>query len=132
MDVSGFDVKSSEDCSTIKRMMAHVGSKWAPLILLSLAGTAQRFGGLQRSLPGISQRILTLTLREMERDGLVSRKVTPSMPPRVDYAITQLGTELLATIEALGRWSLEHADRIAVAHQVFDRRAGDAGLGDLS
>lgn len=122
MSVIDLDRTSAGDCRTIKRMMAYVGSKWAPMVLNNLAVSPLRFGQLMRALPGISQRMLTLTLREMERDGLVKRKVTPTVPPRVDYSITELGTELVEAIAGLGRWTLERADRIEAAQQVFDDR----------
>jgi DNA-binding HxlR family transcriptional regulator len=123
MEVIDLDRLSPAECEKIKRMMAHVGSKWAPMILSTLAASPHRFGELKRALPGISQRILTLTLREMERDGLVSRVVTPTIPPRVDYSMTELGSDLAKTIAALGRWSIAHADRIEAAHSEFDSRS---------
>lgn len=122
MDVIDLDQTSPDDCERIKRMMAHVGSKWAPLVLARLAGRPHRFGELQRALSGISQRMLTLTLREMERDGLVDRKVTPTVPPRVDYSITDLGADLATTIGSLGRWSMAQGPRIAAAHRDFEER----------
>lgn len=111
-----------KDCDLAKAMLSYVGAKWPPLVVSHLAAGPQRFSDLRRALPGISQRILTLTLREMERDGLVTRHVTPLIPPRVDYGLTDLGQELCEAILALGRWSLERADRIAAAQAAFDRK----------
>lgn len=122
MEVIDLAHTSQDDCDRIKRMMAHVGSKWAPMIMSHLAQGPLRFGELRRALPGISQRMLTLCLREMERDGLVHRKVTPTVPPRVDYSMTDLGADLAATIANLGRWSMAQAPRIAAAHREFDQR----------
>ncbi|MFM2391504.1 MAG: hypothetical protein RLZZ437_3059 [Pseudomonadota bacterium] len=116
-----------KDCDLAKSMLAHVGAKWSPLLVTHLADGPQRFSDLRRALPGISQRILTLTLREMERDGLVGRHVTPSFPPRVDYSLTALGQELREAISALGRWSLERADRIAAAQAAFDQKETPGG-----
>lgn len=82
-------------------MMAHVGSKWAPMLLSQLSPRPLRFGELRRALPEITQRMLTLTLRELEQDGLVDRAVTPTIPPRVDYSITPLGRSVAAMIAQL-------------------------------
>lgn len=123
MNLAELERLSPGDCDTIKRMMGHVGSKWAPMVLVNLTASSHRFGELRRALPGISQRMLTLTLREMERDGLIARKVTPSVPPRVDYSITELGAGLARAIMMLGHWSMAHADRIEAAHRLFDERA---------
>lgn len=124
MNVIDLEGTSPADCERTKRMMSYVGSKWAPMILSSLARSPHRFGELKRALPGISQRMLTLVLREMERDGLVLRKVTPTIPPRVDYSITELGEGLIGYMTALGRWSADHAAQIDAAHHVFDQQAG--------
>lgn len=123
MDMIVPEQTSTGDCDSIKRMMAHVGSKWSPMILSRLAQSPERFSALMRGLPGISQRMLTLTLREMERDGLINRKVTPTVPPRVDYSITELGLDLMATISSLGKWTLAHSGRIAAARQDFEQRS---------
>lgn len=119
------DLGTGTTCDLAKTMLSHVGSKWSPLVVTHLAEGPLRFSDLKRKLPGISQRILTLTLREMERDGLLARHVTPSIPPRVDYSLTDLGQELREAITALGRWSLERADQIAAAQADFDRRMAD-------
>lgn len=123
MDVTEIEGMSAAECERIKRMMSYVGSKWAPMILLSLALSPHRFGELKRALPGISQRMLTLMLREMERDGLVLRKVTPTIPPRVDYSITEMGKSLVSQMTALGRWSIDHAAQIDAAQNLFDQQA---------
>lgn len=119
------DLDTGPACDLAKTMLSHVGSKWSPLVVTHLAEGPLRFSDLKRALPGISQRILTLTLREMERDGLVTRHVTPTIPPRVDYSLTDLGQELHEAVAALGRWSLERADRIASAQADFDRRLAE-------
>src|SRR5262245_40506504 len=85
-----------------------VGGKWKPLILWRLASGTLRFGQLQRALPGVTQRMLTLQLRELERDGLVTRTVYAEVPPRVEYALTEPARGLLPVMESMGQWLLDH------------------------
>lgn len=85
-----------------------VGGKWKPLILYRLGTGTLRFGELQRIIPAVSQRMLTLQLRELERDGLLVRTVYPEVPPRVEYTLTPVGRTLLPLMETLGAWVLEH------------------------
>ena len=88
------EVHNAPQCSAVNDILARVGDKWSVRVVMALADGSRRFNQLRRDIPGISQRMLTRTLRGLERDGLVSRKVTPSVPPRVDYALTPLGTSL--------------------------------------
>ena len=94
-----------EACRQVLQILGLIGSKWSILIIGQLSDRTLRFGELHRTVHGISQRMLTLTLRQLERDGLLTRTVHPSVPPRVDYALTELGTTLLESVVALGEWA---------------------------
>ena len=109
-------------CPT-RHVMETVGGKWAALIVHALAGGPLRHGELRTRIAGVSQKMLTQTLRELERDGLVSRTVTPSVPVRVDYALTPLGRTLAPVLAALKSWSEGHIEEILAARDVFDRRS---------
>lgn len=108
-------------CRTVTEVLARVGDKWSMQIVMSLADGPVRFNALRRAVDGISQRMLTRTLRALERDGLVSRMVTPSIPPRVDYALTPLGESLRRPVGLLGDWAVTHRETIASARERFDR-----------
>lgn len=107
----------------IRTILAQIGDKWSLLVILLLREGGQRFSEMQRAIPDISQRMLTQTLRKLERDGLVSRKVTPSIPPRVDYAITDLGKSVFEPIGAMAQWAVEKQPDIIKARQRFDANA---------
>jgi DNA-binding HxlR family transcriptional regulator len=108
------------DCRAISDVLARVGDKWSVLVVTRLGSGAMRFNELRRSIGGISQRMLTLTLRGLERDGLVTRTVFPTIPPRVDYALTSLGRDLLEPVSALGEWATRNQAKIARAREKFD------------
>src|SRR6266849_9208185 len=91
-----------EDCRAVSEVLARVGDKWTVLVVSTLGDGPKRFNELRRALGSISQRMLTLTLRGLERDGLVTRTVFATVPPRVDYELTELGHSLLTTVGALG------------------------------
>lgn len=110
------------DCRGVASVLARVGDKWSVLVIMMLAEGPRRFNELKRTINGISQRMLTLTLRGLERDGLVSRTVFPTIPPRVDYELTDMGRGLCKPVEALGRWALEHQPQIEAARTRFDGR----------
>lgn len=112
-----------ERCTPSRHLMARVGDKWSMLIVIALRDGPLRFNELKRALAHVSQRMLTLTLRGLERDGLLTRTVTPSRPPRVDYALTALGHSLRGPIEALGTWATQHQKQIERAQQRYDARA---------
>src|ERR671919_282073 len=95
-------------CRTISTLLARIGDKWTVLVVSTLGEGSKRFNELRREIPSVSQRMLTLTLRNLERDGLVSRAVTPSIPPRVDYALTDLGKSLQKPICGLSQWALDN------------------------
>ena len=107
-------------CRTISEVLSRVGDKWSVLVVTTLGEGSKRFNELRREIPAVSQRMLTLTLRNLERDGLVSRKVTPSIPPRVDYALTDLGHSLQGPIGALNQWALDHVGAIHEAQDRYD------------
>ncbi len=118
--------RDSEDCRAVSNILVRVGDKWSVLIVALLGGGPRRFNEVKRMVGGISQRMLTLTLRGLERDGLVTRTVTPSNPPRVDYALTELGLSLWQPVEMLSQWARTHHTKIEAARQVFDARADAA------
>ena len=108
------------DCRAISDVLARVGDKWSVLAVTRLGERPLRFNELRRSIGGISQRMLTLTLRGLERDGLITRTVFPTIPPRVDYALTPLGLDLLKPVSALGDWAIRNQIKIARAREQFD------------
>ena len=114
---------ASEDCRAVSAILARVGDKWSVLIVMLLGDGPKRFSEIKRMVGGISQRMLTLTLRGLERDGLVTRTVFAVIPPRVDYALTDLGRSLWLPVEALGAWARAHQGEIAAARRRFDARA---------
>src|SRR5215469_9104919 len=97
----------SSDCRAVSAVLQRIGDKWTVLIVALLGDGPKRFSEIKRMVGGISQRMLTLTLRGLERDGLVTRTVTPSIPPRVDYELTKLGLSLQAPVCALARWATD-------------------------
>jgi DNA-binding HxlR family transcriptional regulator len=109
------------DCAKVAPILARVGDKWSVLVVSLLGGGPRRFNEIKRMIDGISQRMLTLTLRGLERDGLVTRTVTPTNPPRVDYALTDLGDDLLGPVNALSNWARANHPRIAEARARFDQ-----------
>ena len=116
----------ADSCRPITDILTRVGDKWSVMVVMLLGNGTKRFNEMRRLIGGISQRMLTLTLRGLERDGLVTRTVFPTVPPRVDYALTDLGRSLLSPISALGAWAYGHRDAIDAARLAFDARA-DAG-----
>jgi DNA-binding HxlR family transcriptional regulator len=112
----------SAGCRNVQPVLSRVGDKWSVLIVMILAAGPRRFNELKRQIDGISQRMLTLTLRGLERDGLVSRTVEASVPPRVTYALTELGESLREPVEALGAWAIAHIACIRAAQGRFDAR----------
>ena len=110
------------DCRDVASILARVGDKWSVFVIMLLGEGPRRFNELKRMVGGISQRMLTLTLRGLERDGLVTRTVFPTIPPRVDYELTDLGRGLSKPVEALGRWAMDHQTEIQAARTRFDGR----------
>jgi DNA-binding HxlR family transcriptional regulator len=115
-----------EDCRAVSEVLARVGDKWTALVVVVLGDGSKRFNEIHRSLGSISQRMLTLTLRGLERDGLATRTVYPSAPPRVEYELTRLGRSLLEPVSGLGAWARQNRAAIEEARRRFDNTA-DAG-----
>ena len=111
---------SNPVCRTISTLLSRIGDKWTVLVVQTLGEGPKRFNELRREIPSVSQRMLTLTLRNLERDGLVSRTVTPSIPPRVDYELTELGRSLQKPIAALANWALDNVEAIHTAQARYD------------
>jgi len=111
----------TEDCRAVSAVLQRIGDKWTVLVVSRLGAGPLRFNELRAVVGGISQKMLTTTLRSLERDGFVTRTVFPTIPPRVDYELTDLGRELLVPVQALGEWALTNIDRINVARTKFDR-----------
>ncbi|HCV95523.1 putative HTH-type transcriptional regulator YtcD [compost metagenome] len=123
MDVTAAPLEiQSSDCQKISQVLARVGEKWSILIIMMLSGGPHRFTELKRSINGISQRMLTLCLRGLERDGLINRTVIAVMPPHVEYSLTPLGVSLTKPVIALGSWASDHIADIDAARAAFDQQ----------
>ena len=114
-----------EDCRAVSEVLARVGDKWTVLVVGVLGAGPKRFSQIRRSLGSISQRMLTLTLRALERDGLVTRTAFPTIPPRVDYELTRLGRSLLDPVSGLGLWARRNRPAIEDARRRFDATKTD-------
>ena len=112
-------------CRSVAPVLNRVGDKWSMMIVMLLGDGPMRFMELKRAIDGISQRMLTLSLRNLERDGLVSRTVTPSIPPRVDYELTELGESLREPVQGLGAWAMAHIACIRAAQERYDAADAD-------
>jgi len=110
-------------CLAVREVLNRVGDKWSVLIVQLLADGPKRFSELRRAVEGISQRMLTLTLKGLERDGLVTRTVYPTIPPRVEYELTEVGRTLRKPIQALAKWAQENREGIQVARNRYDAKA---------
>ncbi|WEX11181.1 helix-turn-helix domain-containing protein [Chelativorans sp. AA-79] len=109
-------------CRPVHELLSLVGDKWTMQVVRQLGNGTMRFNQLRRAIDGISQKMLTTTLRNLERDGFVTRTIYPTIPPRVDYSLTDLGRDLLVPISALGEWVVENRYRIEEARTRFDRQ----------
>lgn len=118
-----FQWDAREDCE-VRQILDRIAGKWSLLVISLLERRTMRFGELGREIDGISKRMLTVTLRNLERDGLIYRTVYAEVPPRVEYRLSPLGCSLLDTIQSLVRWTEEHQAQIARARAVFDGGAG--------
>ena len=105
----------------MNEILARVGDKWSVLVVSLLGDGSLRFSELRRLIGGISQKMLTTTLRGLERDGFVIRTVTPTIPPKVDYELTPLGRDLLVPVKALGEWAKRNRARVETARARFDQ-----------
>ncbi len=116
------DPEDTSQCEQISALLSRVGDKWTVLVVRSLGREPMRFNALRRSIGDISQKMLATTLRNLERDGFVTRTVTPANPPQVEYALTDLGSGLLEPVRALAMWTLDNADRIEAARRAYAER----------
>ena len=113
-------------CRPVGELLAAIGSKWVVLVLIRLSERPKRFSELKREIGTISQKVLTSVLRDLERNGIVDRTVTPSIPPRVDYQLTELGESLLEPIHALGRWAVDNEGKVSAAQARYEDKADAA------
>lgn len=113
-------------CRDVSSILSRIGDKWTVLVVMMLADGPRRFNDLKRSIGGVSQRMLTLTLRGLERDGMVTRTIFPTIPPKVEYQLTELGHSLRIPVDALGNWAFDHLPCIAEARAAFDARNDSA------
>jgi DNA-binding HxlR family transcriptional regulator len=109
-----------EECQAISEALARIGGKWIVLVVELLAAGPMRFNEIRHTIGNISQRMLTLTLRELERDGLVTRTVFPTIPPRVEYRLTKLGRTLREPLVAVAEWVRKHQPALVEARKIFD------------
>jgi DNA-binding HxlR family transcriptional regulator len=113
-------------CTAMGDILNRIGDKWSVMVVGRLKGGTMRFSELRRAIDGVSQRMLTLTLRNLERDGLVTRTVYAEIPPRVEYTLTEMGSTLTGPIGALWDWAAAHQDQVARARMVYDRAQANA------
>lgn len=109
-------------CTRANDVISLIGDKWSVHVVMLLGRGKQRFSEIKRSVDGVSQKMLTTTLRGLERDGYVKRTVFPTIPPRVEYELTALGEELLVPLGALGAWAIENHRRVVLARAAYDAR----------
>lgn len=116
----------ADECRAVSEVLARVGDKWTILVVNELGQGPRRFNEIRRALGSISQRMLTLTLRNLQRDGLVTRTVFPTIPPKVEYELTALGRSLLVPVSGIGLWVRQNREAIQEARKRFDATADDA------
>jgi len=115
-----------DECRAVSEVLSRVGDKWTILVVNELGPGPRRFNEIRKALGSISQRMLTLTLRGLERDGLVTRTAFPTIPPKVEYELTALGRSLLVPVSGIGLWARQNRDAIQKARQRFDATADKA------
>src|SRR3954465_12100923 len=128
----GHNGVSKEACPAVREVLSLVGDKWSVLVVGILGDGPRRFSELKRTIEGVSQRMLTLTLRGLERDGLVTRTVFPTVPPRVDYALTKLGQTLLEPVLELAKWAEKNRVQIHSAREKYDRESARTKKGNAA
>lgn len=109
-----------ETCQLVGTILGHVGDKWSVLIIVLLREHPMRYSELERQIETVSKKMLTSTLRNLERDGFILRTVTPSIPPRVDYELTELGREVMVPLDALALWALANSEKVLQARSRYD------------
>jgi DNA-binding HxlR family transcriptional regulator len=112
-------------CQKVGQILARIGDKWSVLVVMLLGDGPLRFNELKRKIGGVSQRMLTFTLRGLERDGLVKRTIFATIPPRVEYQLTDLGRSLREPVEKLGFWAFANEAEIDAARKIFDQKSSD-------
>jgi DNA-binding HxlR family transcriptional regulator len=110
---------SNDNCQAVAETLDRIGDKWTVLVVGALEQGPLRYNEIQRAIDGISQRMLTLTLKELERDGLVNRTMYPTIPPRVDYELTKLGRDLMVPLRSLYDWAVKHRPAMLAARKKF-------------
>lgn len=132
MDLTHKDVRvrdpNGEGCKALAETLARVGDKWTILVVGALSNGPQRYNALRRMIDGISQRMLTLTLKGLEQDGLVTRTLYPTVPPRVDYELTDLGRSLVGTLSAVAEWAIANRGAMMAARRAYLGRGEDEML----
>jgi DNA-binding HxlR family transcriptional regulator len=118
--MSPSDKHVSGKCPAVREVLNRVGDKWSVQVVGLLGSGKKRFSELRHGIEGISQRMLTLTLKGLERDGLITRTAYPTIPPRVEYELTRLGRSLLKPIRQLGDWAGQNRERIQIARNRYD------------
>lgn len=120
-----------QDCGLaacpVRDVLDQIGDKWSTLLLITLSDRPHRFGELRRAVPDISQRMLTQTLRDLQRNGLISRHVFPTQPPSVEYRLTPLGASLMGPIRHLVQWADENHGAIRASRALYDARLAEEG-----
>jgi DNA-binding HxlR family transcriptional regulator len=119
MSNPGFEPDGEGGCA-IREVLDRIGDTWSVLVIINLKAQPMRFNALKRSIEGISQRMLTVTLRSLERDGLVRRTVRPTTPPEVEYSLTELGLSLAEPLDGLGHWAATNRAAMRRARTAFD------------
>jgi DNA-binding HxlR family transcriptional regulator len=115
----------SSDCAIVSEVLARIGDKWSVLVVSLLGNRKMRFSELRRQVGSISQKMLTATLRNLERDGFITRTIYPTVPPKVEYELTDMGRDLLIPVEALGRWAKSNAPTVIAARKTFDKKSAN-------
>jgi DNA-binding HxlR family transcriptional regulator len=118
-----------QDCQKARQVLARIGEKWSMLVVMLLRDGPRRFNDIKRNTGGVSQQMLTRTLRGLERDGMVTRTIYPTSPPQVEYRMTELGRSMSEPVLAFGRWVQEHLADVDAARQQFDQRTKIGALG---
>jgi len=120
---------SHANCRAVAETLARIGDKWTVMVVGALRDGSLRYNEIRRAVDGISQRMLTLTLKGLEEDGLVQRTMYPTIPPRVDYELTDLGRELIVPLRVLYEWAVAHRPAIVAAREAFRKKQTISDLG---
>jgi len=121
-DVRGVDHSA---CTSVADVLARIGDKWTVMVVGTLRGEPLRYNEIQRRVEGISQRMLTLTLKGLEQDGMVERTMYPTIPPRVEYELTPLGRSLLEPLQVLYEWAMAHKEEVVAAREAFQHKSAE-------